>query len=981
MRLLAVLVLLAVAAPSVGDVAPAYLVADINPAPVPESDSDPFEFLTFDGIGYFVADDGWHGAELWRTDGGAVGTVMVADIAPGRSSSTPGDLTVIGDALWFRAWDDTHGCGIWRSDGTADGTTRIATLHTLRSQCLPGDGTPGSFTAVGDVVFFVHRTPELGSELWRTDGTPAGTMPLVDLFPGYESGAPQALTAFDGALFFVATDGLAGFELWRSDGTAAGTQRVRDIRPGPADGIPPGLLPRGQRGRLHVVGDALLFAADDGEHGVELWRSDGSAGGTVLLVDTEPDTDVGGLRVGINETTPFVAVGDGVAFFSLHATPAPVRVYAWHSDGRAGGTERVVELPRRASPVAPSNLTAVGDAVYYTYGALAGVGLWRLDGRGVTAVATLPRPGDRVVEMAAVGDQLMFLAPTADDTCALWRSDGTPTGTVILRGLASECPEARAGIGRLGQAGGRVLVAGVEPGRGRELFGSDGTSAGSGLLLDINDTSGRTADAEIEFSGGGAIGDVLLFSAAPGEDALGALWRSDGSATGTMPILPLVPLGGGTVNGRFVFTAFDGADSTLWSTDGTAAGTSRLLSASAGAGRDVIATPTAVFFSFADAEAGGELWRSDGTAAGTRRVRDITPGQESTSIGQRLPFAGGLAFVVRRPAGDELWRTVDTAVGAERIAAFGGAANRVRELVDVDGVLYLDLGGLMPGHALWRSDGTGGGTQRIVDLAGDPDVGCVGWLAAGPAAAFFARGDATTGIEPWRSDGTSGGTGLLRDIAPGPASGLLDPDGSLIPRTGRAGDTFLFVADDGAAGPELWRSDGTPSGTEMVRDVDPRDRGVLDEFALRLTQVGSRVMYGPNAAGLGHEPWISDGTDAGTRPLADIAPGPRSSLRQGAPFAVTRTHVFMAATDGVRGRELWAIPRAAIEGAPPCAGDCDGDFHVGIAELIRGVGIALGGAPATACAPIDRDGDGGVSISELVGAVAAALDGCPLEEI
>ena len=87
---------------------------------------------------------------------------------------------------------------------------------------------------------------------------------------------PSDLTNVNGALFFSANDSLAsGFELWKSDGTAAGTMMVKDIEPGPT------LRPRG----LTNVNGTLYFTANDGAHGAELWKSDGTAAGTVMVKD------------------------------------------------------------------------------------------------------------------------------------------------------------------------------------------------------------------------------------------------------------------------------------------------------------------------------------------------------------------------------------------------------------------------------------------------------------------------------------------------------------------------------------------------------------------------------------------------------------------------------------------------------------------------------------------------------------------------
>src|SRR3954470_8689871 len=83
--------------------------------------------------------------------------------------------------------------------------------------------SPGQFVQVGPTVFFSARDSEHGRELWKTDGTAAGTVIVKDIDPGDPGSYPEYLTAFKGALFFAAGDGEHGTELWKSDGTAAGT--------------------------------------------------------------------------------------------------------------------------------------------------------------------------------------------------------------------------------------------------------------------------------------------------------------------------------------------------------------------------------------------------------------------------------------------------------------------------------------------------------------------------------------------------------------------------------------------------------------------------------------------------------------------------------------------------------------------------------------------------------------------------------------
>ena len=133
---------------------------------------------------------------------------------------------------------------------------------------------------MGDTLFFTATTAT--GEMWKSDGTRAGTVLVKDIDRGRLRYGPDDLTAVGDTLFFTADDGIHGEELWKSDGTRAGTVLVKDIRPGDYASTASGL-------DLTAVGDTLFFTADDGTHGSELWKSDGTRAGTVLVKDINPD--------------------------------------------------------------------------------------------------------------------------------------------------------------------------------------------------------------------------------------------------------------------------------------------------------------------------------------------------------------------------------------------------------------------------------------------------------------------------------------------------------------------------------------------------------------------------------------------------------------------------------------------------------------------------------------------------------------------
>ncbi|MCH1434231.1 MAG: hypothetical protein L7U56_01055, partial [Acidimicrobiales bacterium] len=149
----------------------------------------------------------------------------------------------------------------------------------------------------GSKLIFSAQSDVYGTELWITDGTPAGTELLKDIRNGTNSSSPSWFVVFGDIVLFRANDGTHGNELWVTDGTSDGTQLLRDINPG-GDSYPL---------RFTAFGNQLLFTADDGSSGTELWVTDGTQAGTQLLKDVRPGSTYGD----ISYLTPF---GDVVLF-------------------------------------------------------------------------------------------------------------------------------------------------------------------------------------------------------------------------------------------------------------------------------------------------------------------------------------------------------------------------------------------------------------------------------------------------------------------------------------------------------------------------------------------------------------------------------------------------------------------------------------------------------------------------------------------
>ena len=244
-----------------------------------------------------------------------------------------------------------------------------------------------SGVALGNVLYFSGSDPAHGAELWRSDGTVAGTRLLADLHPGRAGSEPRDFTVFQGRLWFTADDGVHGREIWSTDGTAAGTRLLSDICPGSCSQLAydPNLVPSGNR-LFFLLGQFWDF---------RLWSTDGTAGGTAqiqtlgfyasilaplpngrILLDDIPIAGLDGtqylwavdahnaVELGIFHGSSLIPLPDGFLFWKDSTL--------WHSDGTVTGTQAVQQ---NISP--PSTPALVRNGIAYFSN---GEGLWESDG-------------------------------------------------------------------------------------------------------------------------------------------------------------------------------------------------------------------------------------------------------------------------------------------------------------------------------------------------------------------------------------------------------------------------------------------------------------------------------------------------------------------------------------------------------------------------------------------------------------------------
>ena len=281
---------------------------------------------------------------------------MVKDIYAGNGNAYPNYLTAVGSTLYFRANDGVTGQELWKSDGTAAGTVLVKNIAAANSSAdLNG------LTAVGNTLYFIANDGIHGLELWKSNGTAAGTVMVKDIAPGSNGSTPLYLIAAGNTLYFVADDGTNGYELWKSDGTEAGTILVKVIVPG----INPNDYPR----VLTAMGGMLYFQADDGTHGYELWKSDGTEAGTVLVKDIRPG--------GGSSYPHSLTLAGGSLFFA--ANDGSLGHELWKSDGTEAGTVLAADITGDSGDSAPANLQQIGSWLFFSATTLAeGNELWKL---------------------------------------------------------------------------------------------------------------------------------------------------------------------------------------------------------------------------------------------------------------------------------------------------------------------------------------------------------------------------------------------------------------------------------------------------------------------------------------------------------------------------------------------------------------------------------------------------------------------------
>lgn len=727
---------------------------------------------------------------------------------------------------------------LWRSDGTVAGTGIFKNINPS----IEYVNSPRNFTEVNGILYFAAGDAAKGVELWRTDGTQAGTYIVKDIKAGAASSNPSNLTAVGNKLFFSAPSGNnKGIELWVSDGTLAGTMMVYDINYGSNSSDPANLID---------VNGVCFFTAKDPTHGKELWRSDGTAAGTWLVKDIRP---------GSGGTISKLAAVNGWAFFEAHDGVHGKEL--WKSDGTEANTMLVKDV--YPGPGGSSGMYVADDifsfnGIYYFVSYYNGHALWRSDGTAAgTYPITLPNGPDFSfvdLDFTVFNNKLYFFTQVNWDYVQLFSTDGTIGGTVMINDRFAYF---NYGSPAKIEAAGSTLFMIAQEFRGEDGFTppkirkSDGTATG---IVDVFSIPGPSLGSmPISFTP--ITGGNVVFTATQGDYDQNNLYRTDGTTAGTVEIKKFrEPYNLTSFNGKVLFSAYEdyNAGSFLWITDGTPAGTQNITPP----GRNFTlrsSTPLgSALVIGVDQGNSGSLWKTNGTQAGTILLKDF-PGSTYYGSSSMATLQNKVLFTAPTSSSDnyyELWITDGTPAGTQILKDVNPTGGSFPQNLTTVGNVIVFTANDGSGTELFKTDGTAAGTSLLKDFSTTHSQFEDFTVFNGKA--FFVVAPNGTERQLWSTDGTSSGTTLVKDFFVG---------NETIDILGQRGSELIVMVTTTES--EIWKTDGTPAGTMLVKNL-----GTSLTRAADVTVLNNVLYFGGinDDGGL----WQTDGTDCGTHQIESV---------------------------------------------------------------------------------------------------------------
>ncbi|WP_459554669.1 cadherin domain-containing protein [Lacunimicrobium album] len=763
------------------------------------------------GALYFIASHSTTGVEVFKLDQNGV-VSLASDLFVGVASSSPANLTAVGDTLYLTASGGNSSTGspagneLWRinSNGSAE----------LVSDLYAGGNSSNisNMTVVGGTLYFsASAGSTTGRELWKVDSL--GQVVLVaDLQPGSGSSDPANLTDVGGELYFTSLQ-----RLWHlnSDGSLTEIKSTTDQT-------------LSSPTFLVNSNGTLYFTAQTTQEGRELWRIT-SNNQAELVVD--------------------FTLGNGSSTFDdVEAVGSNVYVVTTRSDvGRElwkvvpTGLELVIDLNIGPSNGSPSTLTNVNGTLYFTATDTTGVlGLWRINPAGdLQRLTTITAP-HTFGELFAFNNVLIFLGSNDEYRYQYWSVDDAGQIKRLTTAPRLSTENYFASV----EFNGRLYYTAYKNGHptikyidayGNEITLATGMSlsnavvAGQYVYFTSNSPTGQSGNELWRMDAAGTITQISDLNPDSGSSSPMSLTVLDGMIYFTARTMDIGPdrlfrltnsgvveqvgnflpraLGayekkslGISVNGHHFFAEYQNDGTTgIWRLDSN--GTLNKISNSRLT--TFYQLGEIAYFSASNSE-GPQLWKiySDGSAG---IVAGISP-SDFDANSSNFAYAHGTIYFTAATSthGNELWKfdEFNNPVRVTDIIAGTGSSNPESLLVDTDGVLYFITRPNGPSPELWKIAADGIPVLIAATTATDLHI-----LHNGGA--YFSK-TISGSVTLWRIDLTTGSEQQVFSVSNVGSSGHPDDFYSV-------GDELIFTANDGIHGIELWRINPDLSA-ELVKD-------------------------------------------------------------------------------------------------------------------------------------------------------------------
>jgi ELWxxDGT repeat protein len=810
------------------------------------------------------------------------------------------NLNTIGENLFYTRSSSAN--ELWKTNGTPEGTVLVKDIAI--------SGYFGDFIVYDGKLYFTFTNQDNSNrQLWVSDGTETGTHVLKDLNDGTYNDGISNLFIFNGSLYFTGQTQQSGYELWKSDGTEAGTMLFADIAPGAASAAPQKPI---------IFNNTFYFIASTPTNGAELWKSDGTVEGTSLFKEFVAGPN------GVSLYSPFsgISVSDDYFIFMVNYNNSN---RLWKSNGTDEGSQQLKIIDYQADNFTTfSDFTILNNVPYFISSDFfnSGTHIWTTDGTiegTVVAVNTTLANAGSISLLTAADNYLIFNATGMESyNPRPWVTDGTQEGTHLLKDVSLQ--GSSAGNLAFVPIGNRLYFpAGYGSLNGVELWYTDGTEQGTAMTPDILHFYSGTLTGLGRFSSS-VLNGSLIFAGNNGISGTEP-FISDGTAAGTHVIKDINPgdfVSCGFTNehendifikagNKLFFNGYgNGTGSEIFVTDGTEQGTKLVKDIAPGSGWSVSAYTYFMsyndifYFKANDNIHGNELWRTDGTEEGTWLVKDINPGSESgVNASNSLQmqnknyavYNGSLFFVANDGTGEAVWKTNGTVESTLKVITLPATNGYPVIIAANNNKIFITTTGL---NILYGSDGTQEGTVLIQS---DINSNYMHFLhnTIVNNELYYNVNTNTTGRSIFRSDGTPAGTVLVKgDLATDHGMKFMQSCGDTI-FFGLGSNDWLSWSCD-----EIWKTDGTANGTIMLTQTDGINL-FQDYSCIQSNLIFTKPTSTPNL-------WISDGTVLNTYPIdVTVSNGTQFEEYYGinSIFGVINNKIYMAGNTYDGGNELY----------------------------------------------------------------------------